>query len=151
MNKFTINNWKLKIRNNNIIREKSYNFALRIVKLYKYIIYQQKEYVLSKQILRSGTSIGAMVEEALNAESKADFIHKLSIANKEANETYYWLRLLKDSEYLNDKEFNSIEKDCKEIIKLLVSIIKSSKENLKNWELRIENEIKYKHIAYNYR
>ena len=122
----------MKIRNNNIIREKSYNFALRIVKLYKYIIYQQKEYVLSKQILRSGTSIGAMVEEALNAESKADFIHKLSIANKEANETYYWLRLLKDSEYLNDKEFNSIEKDCKEIIKLLVSIIKSSKENLKN-------------------
>jgi four helix bundle protein len=120
---------------NNVIREKTYNFALRIVNLYKYICNSQKEYVLSKQVLRSGTSIGAMVEEALQAESKADFIHKLSIANKESNETYYWLRLLRDSDYLSAKEFDSIEIDCKEIIKLLISIIKKSKQNLKKFTI----------------
>jgi len=117
---------------NNIIREKSYNFALRIVNLYKYISNSKKEFVLSKQVLRSGTSVGAMVEEALQAESKADFIHKLSIANKESNETLFWLRLLKDSEYLTIKEFDSIEMDCQEIIKLLISIIKKSKQNVNN-------------------
>jgi len=117
---------------NNIIREKSYNFALRIVNLYKYISNSQKEFVLSKQVLRSGTSVGAMVEESLQAESKADFIHKLSIANKESNETLFWLRLLKDSEYLTIKEFDSIEMDCQEIIKLLISIIKKSKQNVNN-------------------
>jgi len=85
---------------NNVIKEKSYKFALRVIKLYKYLITEEKEYVLSKQILRSGTAIGALIEEALQAESKADFIHKLSIANKEANETDYWIRLLKDSEYI---------------------------------------------------
>jgi four helix bundle protein len=83
-----------------ILREKSYQFALRIVKLYQFVVSEKSEYVLSKQILRSGTSIGANVEEANQAESKADFIHKLSIAQKESFETDYWLRLLRDSNYL---------------------------------------------------
>lgn len=86
-----------------VLKTKSYNFALRIVKLFKYLADEKKEYVLSKQILRSGTSIGANIEEANQAQSKADFIHKLSVANKEAFETHYWLRLLKDSEILEEK------------------------------------------------
>jgi four helix bundle protein len=111
----------------NPLRDKSFKFALRIIKLYKFLISDKKEFVLSNQLLRSGTAIGALVEEALEAESKPDFIQKLSIANKEANETHYWLRLLKESDYLDEKQFISIEKDCIEIIKLLKSIINSSK------------------------
>jgi four helix bundle protein len=111
----------------NIIKNKSFDFAIRIVKLYKYITETKKEFVLSKQLLRSGTAIGAMVRESEHAESKADFIHKLSIALKEANETEYWISLLKETEYLNLEMFHSIQKDAEEIIKLLVSIIKSSK------------------------
>ncbi|MFH1051211.1 MAG: four helix bundle protein [bacterium] len=114
----------------NIIREKSYKFALRIIKLYKYLCDEKKEYTLSKQILRSGTAIGAIIEEAIQAESTADFIHKLSMSNKEANETHYWLRLLRDSNYLSEKESESIIIDCEELIKLLISIIKTMK--LKN-------------------
>lgn len=87
-----------------VLKEKSYNFALRIVKLYKYIVSEKKEYVLSKQILRAGTSIGANVKEASKAQSKPDFIHKLSISQKEAFETDYWLRLLLDSEYLTETQ-----------------------------------------------
>jgi four helix bundle protein len=113
----------------NIIATKSYAFALRIIKLYKYLISEKKEFVLSKQILRSGTSVGANIKEAEHAQSKKDFINKMSIALKEANETEYWLMLLKDSEYINADSFNSIHPDSVELIKLLASIVKSSKLN----------------------
>lgn len=113
----------------NIIANKSYAFALRIIKLYKYLISEHTEYVLSKQILRSGTSIGALVKEAEHAQSKADFIHKMNISLKEANETEYWLRLLKDSDYIEENSFNSIYPDCIELIKILISIVKTSKNN----------------------
>ena len=92
---------------------------------------EQREFVLSKQMLRSGTAVGALIREAEHAESKADFIHKMSIALKEANETEYWLLLLHDSEFLENKSFQSIVSDCQELIKMLVSIIKSSKVNNK--------------------
>lgn len=114
-----------------ILKEKSYNFALRIIKLYKYIVSEKKEYVLSKQILRSGTSIGANIEEANQAQSKPDFIHKLSISQKEAFETDYWLRLLRVSEYLTKTQADSLLNDCRELQKLLTSSIKTAKENLK--------------------
>ena len=113
----------------NIVMNKSYAFALRIIKLYKHLIAFQKEYVLSKQVLRSGTSIGALVKEAEHAQSKADFINKMNVALKEANETEYWLMLLKDSEYLDEKSFVSIHADSFELIKLLASIVKTSKQN----------------------
>jgi len=111
----------------NVLRDKSYQFALRIVKLYKYLSDEKKEYVLSKQILRSGTSIGANVEEANQAQSTADFIHKLSLALKEAFETSYWLRLLRDSEILSEKQANSVLEDCEELQKLLTASIKTTK------------------------
>ncbi len=114
----------------NIVKIKSYSFAIRIVKLCKYLSSEQKEYVLSKQLLRSGTAIGALVREGEYAQSKADFIHKLSIALKEANETEYWLELLKDSEYITEGMFKSIEPEIKELLKLLTSIIKTSKFSL---------------------
>lgn len=111
----------------NVIKDKSYSFALRIVKLYQYLC-EKKEFVLSKQMLRSGTSIGANVRESEHAESKADFIHKLSISLKEANETEYWLELLYDANYIDKKMYDSISKDCTELLKILISIIKSSKK-----------------------
>jgi four helix bundle protein len=110
-----------------IIKDKSFNFALRVVKLYKYLKENKKEYILSKQVLRSGTAIGALIREAEQAESKADFIHKLAIALKEANETEYWLDLLFQSEYIDEKSYQSIQPDIKELLKLLTSIIKTSK------------------------
>lgn len=109
------------------IKFKSYQFAIRIIKAYKYLSAEQKEFILSKQMLRSGTAVGALIREAEHAESKADFIHKLSIALKEANETEYWLMLLHDTEFLDEKSFQSIVFDCLEIIKMLISIIKTSK------------------------
>jgi four helix bundle protein len=115
----------------NVIVSKSYAFALRIIKLYKYLVSKKKEYVLSKQILRSGTSIGSQVKESEHAQSKADFINKLNIALKEANETEYWLMLLKDSSYIDITSFSSLHIQCIEIIKLLISIIKTSKQNNK--------------------
>ena len=111
----------------NVIKDKSFDFALRIIKLYKYL-QNKKEFILSKQFLRSGTAIGALVREAEQAESKADFIHKLAIALKEANETQYWLELLYKSEYLEKKQFISINRDSVEMLKLLTSIIKTSKK-----------------------
>ena len=114
-----------------VLREKSYQFALRTIKLYKYICAEENEYVLSKQILRAGTSIGANIEEANQGQSKADFIHKLSIAQKEAFETDYWLRLLRDSEYLTETQANSLLQDCRELQKLLTTSIKTAKSNLK--------------------
>lgn len=114
---------------NNVVQEKSYKFAIRIVNLYKYLIKQQKEFVLSKQILRSGTSIGANIEEAIGGQSKKDFLSKISIAYKEARETNYWLRILRDSEYLKLEQFESIFFDLEEIQKLLTKIIKTTKNN----------------------
>ena len=98
------------MKTNNIILDKSFEFAVRIVKLRKHLMTTENEYILSKQILRSGTSIGAMIKEAQHAESNADFIHKLSIALKEANETDYWLMLLHNTEYINEVFYNSLEK-----------------------------------------
>ena len=115
---------------NNILKDKSYSFALRIVRLYQYISNEKREYVLSKQVLRSGTAVGALIREAEFGQSKVDFISKLSIALKEANETDYWLSLLKDSGYLNDKMYHSISPEIKELIRLLVSSIKTTKERL---------------------
>ena len=115
---------------NSVVRDKSYAFALRIIKAYKYLNQEQREFVLSKQVLRSGTSIGALVKEAEHAQSSADFVNKMNIALKEANETEYWLMLLKDSEYIDEKSYFSIHQDCSELIKLLASIVKTSKEKL---------------------
>ncbi|MDP4240405.1 MAG: four helix bundle protein [Bacteroidota bacterium] len=113
------------------VKYKSYAFALRIIKAYKYLSSEQREFVLSKQLLRSGTAIGALIREAEHAESTADFIHKMSIALKEANETEYWLMLLHDSDFFDDISFSSIATDCQELIRMLISIIKSAKENNK--------------------
>jgi four helix bundle protein len=111
----------------NPVGDKSFAFALRVVKLAKFLESQKKEYVLSKQVLRSGTAIGALVREAAHAESKADFIHKMSIALKEANETSYWLDLLHKAEYIDEQRFNSMGPDSEELIKLLSAIVKTSK------------------------
>ena len=116
--------------NESILKNKSFAFAVRIVKLYKYLSEEKKEFVLSKQVLRSGTSVGAMVREAEHSESKADFVHKLAIAQKEINETLYWLELLSETEFISINEFNSINADAVEIIKMLTSSIKTAKQSL---------------------
>ncbi|MHA7610697.1 four helix bundle protein [Elizabethkingia meningoseptica] len=110
------------MKEDNIIKQKSFNFAIRIIKLYQYLSNDKKEFILSKQILRSRTSIGAMVRESEHAQSKSDFIHKLSIAQKEINETIYWLELFQATDYLSKQEFESINEDAVEIIKLITSI-----------------------------
>lgn len=114
---------------NSIIENKSFEFAIRTVNLYKHLITEKKEYVMSKQLLKSGTSIGANVSEDEQGQSKADFHSKMCIALKEANETYYWLRLLFATEYLTEKEYLSMETDIKEIIALLTSICKTTQQN----------------------
>ena len=111
------------------LTKKSYLFAVRIAKMVKYIECSPKEYGLINQIFRSGTAIGALVSEAAYAQSPADFISKLSIALKECNETLYWLNILKDTDYLNEQEFESISKDCEELLALLISSIKTTKQN----------------------
>ena len=113
----------------NVVKEKSFAFALRIVKLYQLLCEQKKEYVISKQLLRSGTAVGALVREAEQAESRADFVHKLAIALKEANETEYWLDLLYHSKYLEETHYNSIAADSKDLLRLLTSIIKTTKDH----------------------
>ena len=123
----------------NLIDNKSVQFALRIIKAYQFLSTEKKEQVMSKQLLRSGTAIGALIKEAESAESKNDFIHKLHIALKEANETSYWLLLLSESNYIDKASYLSIDADCNEIIKLLVSIIKSCKSNIKNNNLTDSN------------
>lgn len=115
----------------NVVKNKSFAFALRMVKMYQFLCEQKKEFVTSKQLLRSGTAVGALVREAEQAESPADFIHKMAIALKEANETQYWIELLFQSAYLDETAFNSISSDLTEILKLLTSIIKSTKQNHK--------------------
>ena len=111
----------------NLIKEKSEDFALEIVNCYKKLMFEKREYVMSKQLLRSGTAIGALYREAQHAESKADFIHKLSIAQKESNETNYWLDLLNRSGYLIGDEYTSLKKEGASIHKLITSIILTTK------------------------
>ena len=112
---------------NNIIVEKTIDFAVRIVNLYKYLCSEKQEFVMSKQLLRSGTSVGANVREAIYASSKADFVAKMRISLKEISETEYWLELLQKTEYLTEKQYADINADCSEIAKLLTSIVKNSK------------------------
>ena len=114
----------------NVVKVKSFAFAVRVVKLYQYLCTEKREFVLSKQLLRSGTSVGAMVREAEHAESKTDFKHKMGIAQKEINESIYWLELLKETEYVTQEQFESIYADAIEIIKLITSIIKTTKANI---------------------
>ena len=114
---------------NNAILDKSKAFALRIIKLYQYLTEEKHEYVLSKQLLRSGTSIGANAREANRGQTKPDFYAKYNISLKEADESAYWLELLHESNYIDDKQFNSIHADCNEIIALLVAITKTQKGN----------------------
>ena len=111
----------------NVVKEKSKKFAVRIVRLYQYLSEEKREFVLSKQLLRSGTSVGANVREALQGQSKADFTAKMSISLKEINETEYWLELLFETAYLSKEQYESIAKDCKELAKLLTSIVKTSR------------------------
>ena len=113
----------------NVVKEKSFKFAVRIVNLYKYLVDEKREFVLSKQILRSGTAIGANIEEADGGISKADLSHKISIAYKESKETHYWLRLLNETKYLDRSSFDSMMTDCNEICKLLFSILKTTRMN----------------------
>ncbi|WP_065219173.1 MULTISPECIES: four helix bundle protein [Butyricimonas] len=120
------------MKEENVVAGKSFRFAVRIVNLYKYLCAERKEFVLSKQLLRSGTSIGALIRESEHAQSKADFINKVNIALKEANETEYWLLLLRETEYLTETEFNSIIEECRELIRLTASIVKTTKLNLEN-------------------
>ncbi|MDO4504289.1 MAG: four helix bundle protein [Clostridia bacterium] len=110
----------------NIILNKSKIFAIRIINLYKYLCDAKNEYVISKQLLRSGTSIGANIREAVVAQSKKDFISKMNIALKEASESEYWIELLFETDYISKNEFDSIKSDCSEINKLLISIVKTS-------------------------
>ena len=118
------------MKTDNIIVDKSKVFALRIIRLYQYLKNEKSEFVLSKQLLRSGTSIGAAGQAAIRGQSRADFYAKLNISLKEASETEYWLELLHESEYIEEKTFNSIYADCQELIKLLVAITKTQKGEL---------------------
>jgi four helix bundle protein len=113
-----------------ILKNKSFHFAVRMVRMYKHLTEKKKEFVCSKQCLRSGTAVGALVNEAAYAQSKADFISKLSIALKEANETKYWLLLLKETDYLETDLFESVSADCEELIKLLAASIITAKNTL---------------------
>ena len=121
-------------RKDSLLHAKSYAFALRAIGMNRYLREQEQEFVLSKQVLRSGTAIGALVRESEFAQSQADFINKLSVALKEANETDYWLNLLHDSQYINDNSFESMENDCGELIALLISSIQTVKNNQKKSE-----------------
>ena len=115
--------------NESIVKKKSFELAIRGVNFYKFLISEKKEFVMSKQFLRSVTSIGANVREAINAQSKADFINKLSISQKECDETMYWLELLKETNYISDLEFNSLHEQSTEVLKIIRSIIIISKKN----------------------
>jgi four helix bundle protein len=114
----------------NITQDKSYCFAIRIVKAYRYLTTEQKEFVLSKQLLRSGTAIGALVREGVHAQSRPDFLNKMNVALKEAYETEYWISLLYDTGYLSDEMYQSIHKDSVELVKLLSSTVKTMKDSL---------------------
>ncbi|ADQ16702.1 four helix bundle protein [Leadbetterella byssophila] len=112
-----------------VVTAKSYTFALNIISLYKHLVSEKKEFVLSKQLLCSGTAIGALIREAEHAQSKKDFLNKMNIALKEANETEYWIDLLKESGFISAEEYNNISQKIKELLKLLISIVKTTKQN----------------------
>ncbi len=116
------------MKDDNIVQEKGYGFAVRVVRLYQHLSTEKKEFVLSKQLLRSGTGIGANIEEAIGGQSRADFVSKMAIAYKEARESSYWLRLLKDTDYLSEDEFASIHSDATELCRLLAAIQKTAKD-----------------------
>ena len=120
------------MKNENIIQTKSYAFAVRIVKLYQYLVKEKKEYTLSNQILRSGTSIGANIEEAIGGQSKKDFFAKLTISYKEAKETHYWLRLLRDTDYITEEQSISLIADIDELLKIIGKIKTTIKKQNKN-------------------
>ena len=120
------------MENDNIVKTKSYAFAVRIIKLYQMLVRGKKELVLARQLLRSGTSIGANIEEAVGGQSRADFVSKISIAYKEARETRYWLCLLKDTDYLTQEQFESIYKDIEELYRIITAIQKTTKKSFSN-------------------
>ena len=114
----------------NLLRDKSFAFALRTINLNKYLVKEHREYTISKHVLRSGTSIGANIEESVHAQSKVDFAHNLSIAQKEACETNYWIRLLKESDFINPKLAESLLSDCDELQRMLAASVKTAKRNM---------------------
>lgn len=116
------------MKTENVVVDKSKAFAVRVVRLYQFLCDEKKEYVLSKQVLRSGTSIGANVKEAVRGQSKVDFIHNMNISLKEASETEYWLELLYETEYITEPQFESMITDCRELLKILTSIINTSRK-----------------------
>lgn len=118
------------MKTDNLIQQKSYAFAIRIVNVYKFLVSDKHEYVLSKQLLRCGTSIGANIEEAIGGQSEKDFFAKLSIAYKEARESHYWIRILKDTDYLTVQQSESLIKDCEEILKIIGAIQKTLKNKV---------------------
>ncbi|MBP7809432.1 MAG: four helix bundle protein [Bacteroidia bacterium] len=118
------------VKEKNIFVTKSFAFAIEIVKTYQRITEQRKEYVLTRQLLRSGTAVGALIREAQNAESKADFIHKLAIAQKECDETIYWLELMKETDYLSETDFNKLKNESTELLKMLRSSIMTTKQKI---------------------
>ena len=120
----------------NAIKDKSFALAVRILNMNKYLTETHKEYVMSKQLLRSGTSVGATIRESQNAESDADFVHKLAVSQKECDETCYWLELLLATNYLSQSEFDSIYSDANEVLKVIKSVIVSKKKNM------LKNKIK---------
>ncbi len=115
---------------NNVLADKSIDFAIRIVNCYQYLMTEKKEYIISKQMFRSGTSIGANIHEGIQAQSKNDFISKISISLKEASETSYWLKVLKRTEYINEVMYSSLLSDLDEIIRILIATIKTTKKNI---------------------
>lgn len=115
---------------NRPLQDKSFAFAVRVVRLARHLQQEQREFILSRQLLRSGTAVGALVRESAQAESRSDFVHKLAIALKEANETAYWLELLHEAEYINATAFRSIYDDCTELLKLLTAILKTTKSTM---------------------
>ncbi len=127
----------MRSKDDNVVVQKSYAFSLRCVKLYKYLCSRDGNYIIGKQLLRSGTSIGANVREALRAQTRPDFITKLNVALKEASETEYWIELLRDSDYISSSQAESMLADCVELLKILTSIVKKSKENSDT--IRIKN------------
>jgi len=123
-----------------ILATKSFDFSIRVVNVYKYLVETKKEFVLSKQLLRSGTSIGAMINEGTFAESKPDFIHKYGIAQKECNETIYWIKLLYKTDYITEKQFESLSEDTVELLKMITASILTAKKSLKNKSTVVGNQ-----------
>jgi four helix bundle protein len=124
-------------KKNNITMTKSYDLAVRMIKLYQHLTGKKKEFILSKQLIRSGTSIAANIREAYDAESDKDFVHKLAISQKECSEAGLWLELLKDTDYLSEKEFESIYADTEEVYKIITSIILTKKQNMKKKKIDV--------------